>query len=474
MENHLQVELTLSEGRVSMAEVRETENSLRTMVRLRFSRSSPAPEDQRGVPSLINNAPVATTMPLQGNVPNNNQENVQRQGNNNNNRTTRQRGGGGVGDIQNSRVGRPASAGREARKRAKKVLALLDSPRKAIMSRTRGGRNGRGDPPQQHQQARSASVPRNMGRTGENGNYHNPSHGQLGIASSSTPGQNQPALHSSAQDTGIPSRIQITPNVIGSLNVCSSSSLAIGMKPSDKERVPSESSFGSLPGQQESAISLDKGDQDLQKRLKDYDSLNVLCWLLDEAPSDIIPRVLSYAGSRKIDVLSRTNKAWRATTLSDAVWRTACEDTGKWTPEDQDNSAQAVPEPGSWLQYYRDNPLVPVDYDSIERAFRVGAFDGSLGRRRDVNEMDANNVRPMVPEHRRSIRVLLRPGKYVLQESLTVHAIGDSKVTIETVKATTVSVCKRCSFDHLYFSAVDTSSNIYKYIPTDPRKCVLV
>ena len=56
---------------------------------------------------------------------------------------------------------------------------------------------------------------------------------------------------------------------------------------------------------------------------------NVLEWLNDDAPSELLPKILSFCGSRKLNALSRGNKWWNAVMRDDSVWRTLCEDTHK-------------------------------------------------------------------------------------------------------------------------------------------------
>ena len=57
---------------------------------------------------------------------------------------------------------------------------------------------------------------------------------------------------------------------------------------------------------------------------------NILTWLQHDAPHDIIPKVLSFIGPQKHLALSRVNKSLRKICLSDGVFRTMCEDYGKW------------------------------------------------------------------------------------------------------------------------------------------------
>lgn len=56
---------------------------------------------------------------------------------------------------------------------------------------------------------------------------------------------------------------------------------------------------------------------------------NVLEWLDDDAPSELLPKILSFCGSRKMHALSRVNKKWNMIMKDEYVWRTLCEDTHK-------------------------------------------------------------------------------------------------------------------------------------------------
>ncbi len=56
---------------------------------------------------------------------------------------------------------------------------------------------------------------------------------------------------------------------------------------------------------------------------------NVLEWMNDDAPSEIMLRILSFCGSRKLNALSRTNKLWNAVVKDESVWRVLSEDTHK-------------------------------------------------------------------------------------------------------------------------------------------------
>mmetsp|Transcript_47954 Transcript_47954/g.71031 ORF Transcript_47954/g.71031 Transcript_47954/m.71031 type:complete len:730 (+) Transcript_47954:99-2288(+) len=163
---------------------------------------------------------------------------------------------------------------------------------------------------------------------------------------------------------------------------------------------------------------------------KNKRNANVLEWLIEEAPTDLLPRILSFMGSRKIAVLSCTSKRWKEMALSEPVWRTACEDTHKWKDGD--------PIPVSWLEFYRINPCVPIDYNSIESAFLVASIgkndsstninmDNSQDRRRLSQQSQCN-------KQHKSIRILLHPGKYTIRNTLVVHTVGSAKIAIETLE----------------------------------------
>lgn len=57
--------------------------------------------------------------------------------------------------------------------------------------------------------------------------------------------------------------------------------------------------------------------------------LNVMEWLSDDAPTDIVPHILSFVGSRNLVALSTLNSKWRRIVLGEDTWQTMCENTGK-------------------------------------------------------------------------------------------------------------------------------------------------
>jgi len=56
---------------------------------------------------------------------------------------------------------------------------------------------------------------------------------------------------------------------------------------------------------------------------------NVLEWMKDDAPPELLPKLLSFCGSRQMNALSRVNKAWNSVMKDESVWRVLCEDTHK-------------------------------------------------------------------------------------------------------------------------------------------------
>lgn len=57
---------------------------------------------------------------------------------------------------------------------------------------------------------------------------------------------------------------------------------------------------------------------------------SVLDWMQTDAPRDVLPKILSFCGSRKVYALSRVSKTWnKVITANDLIWRVMCEDTHK-------------------------------------------------------------------------------------------------------------------------------------------------
>lgn len=310
--------------------------------------------------------------------------------------------------------GTPGSGGRGRKTKKKAVAALLfDSPRKAIMKR-RGG--------QHHHSHRRSSLPRQARDATAGGG------GGAGGDDASQPPPMTPLVYRNHRMS--PEHLAWTPPGAGAAAMPPGTTVpsTIESRQDDEEdgreresqgspfdRPPSSFLSSSIHRPRQSAFSRPtaavKSDGD--------DDNNVLAWLQHEAPQDIVPKILAFAGPRRMRALSRTCRAWRDIVLDEAVWRTACEDMRKWNDGD--------PVPSSWLQYYQDNPCVPVDYNTLESAFQVAIRDNDNGM------VDPANVNPQVPEQHRSIRILVHPGKYLIREALTVHAVGNNEVTIETL-----------------------------------------
>lgn len=123
-------------------------------------------------------------------------------------------------------------------------------------------------------------------------------------------------------------------------------------------------------------------------------------------------------------------------------------------------------EPHSWKELYRLSPCVPVDYSTIPAALALanilpptaplmtaararfstrasrhhGARRGERHHPTNHNNNNNNSNEMSSAEaaqgqlQRRSVRVLLRPGRYYLRQAITVQAIAGIHITIETMK----------------------------------------
>ena len=70
------------------------------------------------------------------------------------------------------------------------------------------------------------------------------------------------------------------------------------------------------------------GTEDCDMTVEDVDP--VLAWMQTDAPPDVLPKILSFCGSRKVNALSRVNKTWnKIITSDDLIWREMCEATHK-------------------------------------------------------------------------------------------------------------------------------------------------
>mmetsp|Transcript_22620 Transcript_22620/g.47462 ORF Transcript_22620/g.47462 Transcript_22620/m.47462 type:complete len:463 (+) Transcript_22620:468-1856(+) len=131
---------------------------------------------------------------------------------------------------------------------------------------------------------------------------------------------------------------------------------------------------------------------------------NIFQWMQADCPKDIIPLILAFAGPQKIALIERTNRFWRQVMQQEGTWRRLCEELYKWKEGDE--------APNSWKKYYQYNPCVPVDYSNIHNA-----LNDAIGNAKDD------------PSEPSIVRVLLRPGRYVLREAITVDEGSAGKNT---------------------------------------------
>jgi len=183
-------------------------------------------------------------------------------------------------------------------------------------------------------------------------------------------------------------------------------------------------------------------------------SLNLVQWLEHECPFDVVPKVLAFMGPQSFAALSRTNRHWKGLLQLESTWKVLCEELYKWQEGD--------PEPHSWKELYRLSPCVPVDYSTIPAALalantlpptaplmtaararfptRASRHHGARRGERhhhptNNNNNDVSSVEAAQGQlQRRSVRVLLRPGRYYLRQAITVQAIAGIHITIETMK----------------------------------------
>jgi hypothetical protein len=92
----------------------------------------------------------------------------------------------------------------------------------------------------------------------------------------------------------------------------------------------------------------------------------------------------------------------------------------QWKPGD--------PEPDSWFDFYRYSPCVPIDYSSIPKAMSIAMDPPSPTRAR------GRNPPPKPPQQVRSVRILLRPGTYILRQALEIQALPGVVVAMETME----------------------------------------
>jgi hypothetical protein len=56
---------------------------------------------------------------------------------------------------------------------------------------------------------------------------------------------------------------------------------------------------------------------------------NVMEFLIDVCPEDVLPKILAFAGPQKTAVLSKVNRVWRDVIAEEWTWRVLCEDLYK-------------------------------------------------------------------------------------------------------------------------------------------------
>ncbi len=185
---------------------------------------------------------------------------------------------------------------------------------------------------------------------------------------------------------------------------------------------------------------------------------NVMTWLQNDAPHDILPKVFSFLGPQKHYALSRVNKKWREICLADGVFRTLCEDYGKWE-EGRDREPMSCDrqmdlgekDPNafiSWRDIYCSNPIVPLDYPTIQAA---------------IDATGSYNEFKRTYYFKKSVRILLNPGIHIIEKCMRVHNYGNLQFSVETLEPK----FQRCIYqqnsysnhNYLPFSSTSNSEN---------------
>jgi len=123
--------------------------------------------------------------------------------------------------------------------------------------------------------------------------------------------------------------------------------------------------------------------------------LNIMHWMQNDCPRDVVLLVLAFAGPQKISKIGRTNHFWHQLVSQESTWRHFCESFYKWREGDDI--------PSSWKKYYQYNPCVPIDYYDIHTALNEA-----------IGNAKQDSSKP------RGVRVLLRPGSYIVQKAITI------------------------------------------------------
>jgi hypothetical protein len=197
---------------------------------------------------------------------------------------------------------------------------------------------------------------------------------------------------------------------------------------------------------------------------------NILSWLHDDAPQDIIPNVLSFAGPQLVQALSCVNKSWQKICLSEGVFRDLCEATHKWKPgRDPDpasdefmdvNDNHSVTKESFWRDYYCNNPVVPTDYSSIHSALSAVS-----------KKVKHNGSDTITQIQTRNVRIFLHPGTYLLRDRIMVHGIGNTTVSFETLECPIKPKRERNhSYDGGYFVSTPALPNDGSSAPVSPRR----
>jgi len=142
---------------------------------------------------------------------------------------------------------------------------------------------------------------------------------------------------------------------------------------------------------------------------------NLTQFLTVDCPTDVLPKILAYAGPISAAALKQTSRHFRDVLNTEGTWRGLCEELYKWKPGE--------PEPSSWKQHYRRHPCVPVDFSCISTALAMAGAGWSKNQvKKRFNQKQQKSTCPIleIPE---SITVLVRPGKYEITEAIGISTM---------------------------------------------------
>ena len=82
------------------------------------------------------------------------------------------------------------------------------------------------------------------------------------------------------------------------------------------------------PYQNSRAIRAHESGTNCSRRIASFPSVdapNVMQWMQNDCPKDVVPLILAYAGPQKIDAIGKTSRFWRQVMNQEETWSRLCE-----------------------------------------------------------------------------------------------------------------------------------------------------